>query len=214
MDQQETVDYGAKWFVMAAVAMSIFLGTIDGSIVNIAAQPTLVRVFQADLAVVQWVTLAYLLVIATLLLSIGRLADIYGKKSIFVWGIVIFTVGSVLCGLVPTIEWLIALLVLQAIGAAMITALGVAIVTASFHAQERGRALGTIGCAREHQRDIGTRPCASRRAAGDDAGDGDLDRARGHAQDLGPVARTAGAYYSSGPSGGGLTQILRFAWRV
>ena len=144
MEPQETVDYRAKWFVMAAVAMSIFLGTIDGSIVNIA-QPTLVRVFQTDLAVVQWVTLAYLLVIATLLLSIGRLADIYGKKSLFVWGIVIFTAGSALCGLSPTIEWLIALRVLQAIGAAMITALGVAIVTASFPSHERGRALGLIG---------------------------------------------------------------------
>lgn len=142
--QQEAIDYSRKWFVMAAIAMSIFLGTIDGSIVNIA-QPTLVRVFQADLAIVQWVTLAYLLVITTLLLSVGRLADIYGKKSLFVWGVVIFTVGSVLCGLAPTIEWLVALRVLQAIGAAMITALGAAIVTSSFPPEERGRALGITG---------------------------------------------------------------------
>jgi EmrB/QacA subfamily drug resistance transporter len=144
VERQEAVDYSGKWFVMAAVAMSIFLGTIDGSIVNVA-QPTLVQVFQTDLAVVQWVTLAYLLVITTLLLSVGRLADIYGKKSLFVWGIVIFTVGSVLCGLSPTIGWLIALRVIQAIGAAMITALGAAITTSSFPPEERGRALGITG---------------------------------------------------------------------
>lgn len=146
MEQQQTVavDYSAKWFVMAAVAMSIFLGTIDGSIVNIA-QPTLVQVFEADLAIVQWVTLAYLLVITTLLLSVGRLADIYGKRSIFIWGIVVFTIGSVLCGLAPTIGWLIGLRVIQAIGAAMITALGAAITTSSFPPEERGRALGITG---------------------------------------------------------------------
>ncbi len=142
--EQQSVDYRCKWFVMAAVAMSIFLGTIDGSIVNIA-QPTLVDVFRTQFAVVQWVTLSYLLVITTLLLSIGRLADIRGKKPLFIAGLVVFTVGSVLCGLAPDIWWLIGLRVVQAIGAAMCTALGVAIVTEAFPPHERGRALGITG---------------------------------------------------------------------
>lgn len=138
------VDYGRKWHVMAAVAMSIFLATIDGSIVNVAL-PTLVAELNSDFATVQWVVLAYLLAQTTLMLSVGRLADMIGKKPIFTAGIVIFTLGSVLCGAAPTIYWLIAFRVLQAIGAAMALALGIAIVTEAFPPGERGRALGITG---------------------------------------------------------------------
>ena len=75
MRDQET-DYSRKWYVMAAVAMSTFLATIDGSIVNVAL-PTLVRELDAGFATVQWVVLVYLLTLATLLLSMGRLGDMY-----------------------------------------------------------------------------------------------------------------------------------------
>lgn len=139
-----TIDYDRKWYVMAAVAMSIFLATIDGSIVNIAL-PTLVRELQTNFTTVQWVVLAYLLTLTTLMLSIGRLADIRGKKPIFVAGFVIFTLGSTLCALAPTVYWLIGFRVLQGVGGAMTLALGAAIVTEAFPAQERGRALGVIG---------------------------------------------------------------------
>lgn len=142
--EQEQVDYSRKWFVMAAVAMSIFLGTVDGSIVNIA-QPTLVRVFNTSFALVQWVTLAYLLTLTTLTPAVGRLADMRGKKLLFTVGLVVFTLGSVLCGLAPSVSWLIGMRVLQAVGAAMITSLGVAIVTEAFPPGERGRALGLTG---------------------------------------------------------------------
>jgi EmrB/QacA subfamily drug resistance transporter len=141
---QESVDYSRKWYVMAAVAMSVFLATIDGSIVNVAL-PTLVRELNTDFPTVQWVVLAYLLTQATLLLSIGRLGDMIGKKRIYVAGFVVFTAGSVLCGLAPTVGWLIGFRILQAVGAAMMLALGVAIVTEAFPQQERGRALGIIG---------------------------------------------------------------------
>ena len=87
-----------KWYVMLAVGVGIFLATIDSSIVNIAL-PTLVEVFQAKFAVVQWVVLSYLLTLATLLLGIGRLADIVGKKPIYLAGMIIFIIGSLLCGL-------------------------------------------------------------------------------------------------------------------
>ncbi|MCK4898070.1 MAG: MFS transporter, partial [Anaerolineales bacterium] len=119
----QPIDYSLKWYVLAAVGMGIFLATIDGSIVNIAL-PTLVRSFNTDFATVQWVVLAYLLTITTLILSVGRLADMIGKKPIYTIGFIVFTLGSVLCGLAPTIYWLIAFRVLQAIGAAMIMALG------------------------------------------------------------------------------------------
>lgn len=138
------IDYQRKWYVMAAVAMSIFLATIDGSIVNITL-PTLVRDLQTNFATVQWVVLAYLLTLTTLMLGIGRLADIRGKKPIYVTGFVIFTVGSVLCALSPTVYWLIGFRVLQGIGGAMTLALGAAIVTEAFPPQERGRALGMLG---------------------------------------------------------------------
>jgi len=142
--QTSVIDYSRKWYVMAAVAMSIFLATIDGSIVNIAL-PTLVRELQTNFTTVQWVVLAYLLTLTTLMLGIGRLADIRGKKPIFVAGFVVFTVGSVLCALSPNVYWLIGFRVLQGVGGAMTLALGAAIVTEAFPPQERGRALGLIG---------------------------------------------------------------------
>lgn len=140
----EPIDYSRKWYVMIAVSLGIFLATIDGSIVNVAL-PTLVRELQTDFATVQWVVLAYLLTLTTLMLSVGRLADMLGKKSIYGTGFVVFTLASALCGLAPTVVWLIGFRVLQAVGAAMVFALGSAIVTEAFPPQERGQALGITG---------------------------------------------------------------------
>ncbi len=137
-------EHSNKWRVLLAVSMGTFLATIDGSIVNISL-PTLVTSFQVDFALVQWVALAYLLTVTTLMLGIGRLADIYGKKSIYLSGFVVFTVGSMLCGISSSIYWLIGFRVLQALGAAMVMALGMAIVTEAFPPYERGHALGISG---------------------------------------------------------------------
>ncbi len=139
-----TVDYSKKWYVLSAVGMGVFLATIDGSIVNVSL-PTMEKSFQTDFALVQWVVLAYLLTVTTLMLGIGRLADIYGKKPIYTTGFIVFTIGSVLCGLSPNIYTLIGFRVVQAVGAAMIMALGMAIVTEAFPGSERGRALGISG---------------------------------------------------------------------
>jgi EmrB/QacA subfamily drug resistance transporter len=138
------IDYSQKWVVLLAVGMGVFLSTIDGSIVNISL-PTLVSSFGTDFALVQWVVLAYLLTVTTLMLGVGRLADIYGKKPIYTAGFIIFTTGSVLCGLSPSIYTLIGFRVLQAVGASMVMALGMAIVTEAFPPTERGRALGISG---------------------------------------------------------------------
>jgi EmrB/QacA subfamily drug resistance transporter len=138
------IDYSRKWLVMAAVASGIFLSTIDGSIVNLAL-PTLSRAFNSPFAVVQWVVLAYLLTISTLLLSVGRLGDMLGKKPLYTAGFIIFTIGSMLCGIAPTISWLIFFRVIQGLGAVMLTALGLAILTEAFPSSERGRALGVGG---------------------------------------------------------------------
>ncbi len=138
------VDYARRYYVLVAIAMGIFLGTIDGSIVN-AALPTLVEELDTGFAAVQWVVLGYLLTLATLVLTIGRLGDMLGKKRIYTSGFGLFTAFSVLAGLSPTVEWLITFRVLQALGAAMIFALGFAIVTEAFPPSERGKALGIMG---------------------------------------------------------------------
>ena len=138
------VDYAKRYLVLLAIGMGIFLGTIDGSIVN-AALPTLVDELDTDFTAVQWVVLAYVLTLANLVLSIGRLGDMLGKKRIYTAGFGVFTVCSVLAGLSPTVGWLIAFRVLQAVGASMIFALGFAIVTESFPPTERGKALGIVG---------------------------------------------------------------------
>ena len=138
------VDYSKKWWVMAAVAFEVFLATIDGSIVNIALN-TLVEQLHEPLALVEWVILAYFLVISTMMLSVGRLADMFGKKKLYATGMAIFTIGSAMCGLSPNIYWLIGSRIFQAVGASMNMALGTAIITEAFPDQERGKAMGVIG---------------------------------------------------------------------
>lgn len=138
------VDYDRKWFVMVAIGMGIFLGTIDGSIVN-AALPTLVTELDTAFSAIQWVILGYLLTLATLTLGVGRLGDITGKRPIYTAGFGLFTLASMLCGLSPSVEFLIGFRILQGVGASMIFALGFAIITESFPPAERGRALGILG---------------------------------------------------------------------
>ena len=121
------IDYSRKWYVLISIGMGVFLATVDASIVNVAL-PTLVKTFNTQFAVVQWVALAYMLTVATLLLSMGRLGDIRGKKRIYMTGMIIFTTGSFLCGIAQTIYWLVAFRILQAIGASMMAALGTAVL--------------------------------------------------------------------------------------
>ncbi len=133
-----------KWLVLISVAMGVFLATIDGSIVNIGLN-TLVIDLHEPLSTVEWVVLAYMLAICTLMLSIGRLSDMIGKKRLYLAGIIIFTVGSALCGVAPNVHLLIGFRVFQAIGAVFTMATGNAIVTEAFPPAERGKALGIMG---------------------------------------------------------------------
>lgn len=133
-----------KWLILLAVGMGVFLATIDGGIVNIGLN-TLVKEFNKPLVVIEWVVLAYMLTISSLMLSIGRLGDMIGKKKLFLAGLITFTLGSLLCGFSSSIYWLIAFRVLQAVGGAVNMALGTAIVTEAFPDRERGKALGILG---------------------------------------------------------------------
>ena len=129
---------------MVAVALSTFMTTLDGSIVNVSL-PTIQHDLNTTWAAIEWVVMAYLLTLAGLLLSGGRLADVVGRRACFVTGLGIFTVGSGLCGLSHTITQLVAFRVLQAVGGALAVANGPAIITAVFPVAQRGLALGLIG---------------------------------------------------------------------
>ncbi|CAA9581675.1 MAG: Uncharacterized MFS-type transporter [uncultured Thermomicrobiales bacterium] len=133
-----------KWWALVTVALGTFMATLDSSIVNISL-PTILTHFRSDLATIQWVVLAYLLTVTSLLLTFGRLADIWGRKKVYTLGFGIFTVGSLASGLSPTPAALIVARIVQAIGAAMIQANGLAITSAVFPGPERGRALGING---------------------------------------------------------------------
>jgi len=140
------IDYSKKWRVMIAVSFGVFFATIDSSIVNISL-PTLEKDLHTNFATIQWVVLAYLLTITVLLLGIGRLADMIGKKSLYILGFLVFLAGSFLCGLSSSAELLITFRVLQAIGGAFLMALGPALLAEGFPSEERGRALGINGLA-------------------------------------------------------------------
>ncbi|MBE9180028.1 DHA2 family efflux MFS transporter permease subunit [Oculatella sp. LEGE 06141] len=129
---------------MLGVGLGVLMFTLDTSIVNIAL-PTLVEAFQTTFATVEWVVLSYLLVVTALVLGAARLGDMVGKKRLYLGGLIVFTISSLLCGLSPGVGWLIGFRALQGFGAVMISALGAAIVTEAFPDAERGRALGIIG---------------------------------------------------------------------
>jgi EmrB/QacA subfamily drug resistance transporter len=133
-----------KWWAMLGIGLGVLMSTLDASIVNISL-PTLVRQLDTDFATIQWVVLSYLLIITSLMLSVARLGDMLGKRKVYLTGLVLFTTGSLLCGLSPGVGWLIGFRALQGTGAVMLTALGTAIITEVFPPSERGRALGIMG---------------------------------------------------------------------
>ena len=133
-----------KWLILTAVSLGSLMATLDGSIVNIAL-PAIQTDFGIDLTTIEWVVVAYLLVVGSLLLPFGRLGEVLTFKRVYVSGFAIFTIASVFCGAAPNIEALVAFRAVQAVGAAMLMAMGPAITARTFPASERGRALGLNG---------------------------------------------------------------------
>lgn len=131
---------------LLGIGLSVFMGTMDMSIVNIAL-PTLMQEFDVGLATIEWVVVSYALVITSLMLGVARLGDMFGKKRVYLVGIVAFGIGSMLCGLATSAWALIAFRGLQALGAVMMQALGIGIITGIFPAARRGRVMGIIGTA-------------------------------------------------------------------
>jgi EmrB/QacA subfamily drug resistance transporter len=133
----------SKWWVLLAVGLSTFMAGLDESIVN-TLLPILSRVFNADISTIVWVITIYLLVVSGFLLGFGRLGDLRTHKVVYMMGVSIFIVGSVLCGWATTAMMLIGFRTLQALGAAMIFSNTPAIVSRNFPAAQRGQALGLM----------------------------------------------------------------------
>jgi len=131
----------APWFAVGTVCFGAFMGQLDASIVTVAF-PALQRQFGAGLAGVQWVSLGYLLVLVALLVPAGRWSDRVGRKLCYLTGFVAFVAASAACGLAGSLAVLIGLRLLQAVGAALLQANSVALVTTSVPAPKRRAALG------------------------------------------------------------------------
>ena len=136
----------APWLAVAAVCLGAFMGQLDASVVTVAF-PALQRQFGTGLASVQWVSLAYLLVLTALLVPAGRWSDRVGRKLMYLYGFIVFAGSSAACGLAPSLGALIALRVVQAGGAALLQANSVALVVTSVPERNRRTALGVQAAA-------------------------------------------------------------------
>jgi len=131
-----------KWWVFGTISIGTFLSVADhGSV--LVALPSIERHFGADLPTVQWIVLGYALAISVLILPMGRLGDIIGRRQVYVGGMIIFVLAAGLAGASPTLGSLVASKVFQGVGSAMVQSAGIAMVISAFPGSERGKALGT-----------------------------------------------------------------------
>src|SRR3954463_13376117 len=141
---------GRKWWTLVAVCTATFMLLLDITIVNVAL-PAIQRSLDASFSDLQWVVDAYALALATCVLTAGSIADLFGRKRVFLSGIVLFTAASLACGLANDALFLIIARGVQGIGGGMMFATALALVSQGFHGKERGTAFGiwgaTIGAA-------------------------------------------------------------------
>jgi EmrB/QacA subfamily drug resistance transporter len=143
-EQKNQPSSSGKWWAMLGIGMGVFMFSLDVFIVNIAL-PTLVRDLHVSFTSIQWVRLIYPLMLSVLVLSAARLGDMWSKKWLYLSGLILFTISSLLCGLASTVSFLIAFRAMQGLGAVFMSALARAIIIQVFPSQERGKALGIIG---------------------------------------------------------------------
>ncbi|TIL53105.1 MFS transporter [Mesorhizobium sp.] len=132
-----------RW-ALAGLSLSMLLSSLGISIANVAL-PTLTQAFDASFQEVQWIVLAYLLAITTLIVSVGRLGDITGRRRLLLAGLFLFTVASVLCGVAPTLWLLIAARAAQGLAAAIMMTLTMAFVGETVPKARTGSAMGLLG---------------------------------------------------------------------
>ena len=130
--------------ILTALAIGYVLSLLDATIVNISLA-SLRASFHVDLATVSWVVNSYGIVFAVLLIVVGRLADQFGRKRVFLLGVVLFGLSSLLCGSAPSLGWLLGFRALQGVGAAILTAVSLAILLVVVPGEHRGAAIGLWG---------------------------------------------------------------------
>lgn len=133
----------ALW-ALAGLSLSVLLPALATSVANVGL-PTLARAFDASFQEVQWVVLAYLLAVTALVVSVGRLGDIAGRRRLLLAGVFLFTAASALCGVAPTLRLLIAARAAQGLGAAVMMALAMALVGEAVPKAKTGSAMGLLG---------------------------------------------------------------------
>ena len=130
-----------RWWTLAALSFALFMIMLDNTVVNVAL-PSIQRDLGIGVSELEWVVTGYALSFAVLMLTGGKVADMVGRRLIFLLGLAVFTISSLLCGLAGTAELLIAARVLQGVGAAMMMPATLSIISATFPPRERGTALG------------------------------------------------------------------------
>jgi MFS family permease len=130
--------------VLASLALCVLLSSLGTSSANVAL-PTLARAFDASFQQVQWVVIAYLLAMTALIVVVGRLGDLLGRRRLLIAGLVVFTFASVLCALAPTLSLLVAARAAQGFGAAAMMALAMALVGDAIPKAKTGSAMGLLG---------------------------------------------------------------------
>ncbi len=131
-----------RWWTLAAMCFALFMVMLDNTVTNVAL-PSIQRSFDASLSALEWTINAYTLSFAVLLVTGGRLGDIFGRRRVFLTGVVIFAAASATIGLAPSEGWLVASRAVQGIGAALMMPGTLSIITNAFPPAERGRAIGT-----------------------------------------------------------------------
>jgi EmrB/QacA subfamily drug resistance transporter len=130
-----------KWWTLAAVAFGLFMIMLDNTVVNVAL-PSIQRDFQTDLSQLEWVVNGYALTFGVLMLTGGKLADLLGRRRIFIIGLAIFTLASLACGLATSAEFLIGARIVQGVGSALMNPATLSIIIATFPPRQRGMAIG------------------------------------------------------------------------
>jgi EmrB/QacA subfamily drug resistance transporter len=130
-----------KWWTLGAVSFGLFMIMLDNTIVNVAL-PSIQRDLEIGISELEWVVNGYALTFAVVMLTGGKLADLLGRRLIFVVGLAIFTAASLACGMAPSAEWLIGARIVQGVGAALMNPATLSIITATFPPRQRGMAIG------------------------------------------------------------------------
>jgi len=135
-------DENSRWWTLGAMCFALFMVMLDNTVVNVSL-PSIQRDLHASLSALEWTVNAYTLTFAVLMVTGGRLGDIFGRRTFFLFGVVVFGFSSVAIGLAPNDTFLVAFRAVQGIGAAFMMPATLSIITQSFPAHQRGTAIGT-----------------------------------------------------------------------